>query len=80
MYLVRDLTAVLSGNVNTLLFGDIVTDWVGDLLLLRLPHILALVVGILLAGPGDFSPDLVVTVTLPLKLTVLLVLCTNGSE
>ena len=77
MYLVRDLTAVLSGNVNTLLFGDIVTHWVGDLLLLGLPHILALVVGILLAGPGDFSPDLVVTVTLPLKLTVLLVLCTN---
>jgi len=75
MYLVRDLTTVLSGNVNTLLFGDIVTDRVGNLLLLGLRHILALVVRILLAGPGDFSPDLVVTVTLPLELTVLLVLC-----
>ena len=75
MYLVRDLTTVLSGNVDTLLFGHIVTHWVGHLLLLALGHILAVVVRILLAGPGDFSPDLVVTVALPLELTVLLVLC-----
>ena len=74
MYLVRDLTTVLSGNVDTLLLGDIVTHRVGDLLLLGLGHILALVVGILLAGPGDFSPDLVVAVTLPLELAVLPVL------
>ena len=75
MYLVWDLTTLLSGNVDTLLFGDIVTHWVGNLLLLGLGHVLAVVVGILLAGPGDFSPDLVVAVALPLELTVLLVLC-----
>jgi len=75
MYLIRDLTTVLSGNVDTLLFGHIVTHWVGNLLLLGLAHVLAVVVRILLAGPGDFSPDLVVTVALPLELTVLLVLC-----
>jgi len=75
MYLVWDLTTLLSGNVDTLLFGYIVTHGVGNLLLLGLRHILALVVRILLAGPGYFSPDLVVTVALPLELTVLLVLC-----
>jgi len=64
---------VLSGNVHTLLLRDIVTHRVGNLLLLGLGHVLALVVGILLAGPGYFSPDLVVTVSLPLELTVLLV-------
>merc|ERR1719411_205393 len=66
--LVRDLTAVLPRNVHTLLFGDIVTHWVGNLLLLGLGHVLAVVVRILLAGPGDLSPDLVVA-------AALLVLC-----
>merc|ERR1712076_14575 len=74
MYLVRDLTTVLSGNVDTLLLGDVVTHRVGNLLLLGLRHVLALVIGILLAGPGDFSPDLVVPIALPLELAVLLVL------
>ena len=75
MYLVWDLTTLLSGNVDTLLFGYIVTHGIGNLFLLGLRHILAVVVRILLAGPGYFSPDLVVTVALPLELTVLLVLC-----
>merc|ERR1739848_29794 len=74
-HLVRHLTTLLFGNVDTLLLRDIVTHRVGDLLLLGLRHVLALVVGILLAGPGDFSPDLVVAVSLPLELAVLLVLC-----
>ena len=66
---------MLSGNVDTLLLRDIVTHGVGNLLLLGLRHVLALVVGILLAGPGDFSPDLAVAVSLPLELAVLPVLC-----
>ena len=64
---------MLYGNVDALLLRDLVTHLVGNLLLLGLRHVLALVVGILLAGPGDFNPDLVVPVSLPLELTVLLV-------
>ena len=66
---------MLYGHIDTLLLRDLVTHLVGNLLLLGLRHVLALVVGILLAGAGYFSPDLVVTVSLPLELTVLLVVC-----
>merc|ERR1719411_1936015 len=47
---------------------------VGHLPLLGLGHLLALVVGVVLASSGDGHPDLVVAVPLPLVLTILLVL------
>merc|ERR1712018_713293 len=50
-------------------------DWVGNLSLLGLTHILAGLIGVGLAGASNGSPNLVISMTLPLVFTVLLVLC-----
>merc|ERR1711988_97263 len=72
--LARDLPALLAGHVLTHLLRHVPTHGVRHLLLLGLGHVLAGVVGVLFAGAGDGSPDLVVAVAFPLVLTVLLVL------
>merc|ERR1719232_1412658 len=71
----------LSGNLGTLLlrlvpanlFRNIIAHRVGHLSLLGLCHLLALIVGIVLASSRNGHPDLVVPMTLPLVLAVLLV-------
>merc|ERR1719245_1139915 len=73
-HLVRHLPALLAGHVLTHLLRHVPTHGVRHLLLLGLAHVLAGVVGVLFAGAGDGSPDLVVAVAFPLVLTVLLVL------
>merc|ERR1712014_573004 len=72
--LVSHLPALLPRDVLADLLGHVVTHGVGHLSLLGLDHVLAAVVGVLFAGAGDGSPDLVVAVALPLVLAVLLVL------
>ena len=72
-HLVGDGDADLLGNGNTLLLWDVVALLVRNLLGVGLLHILALVVGNILAGSLDGGPHLVVAVTPPLKLTILLV-------
>ena len=59
---------------HALLLGDVVALLVGDLLGVGLLHVLALVVGNVLARSVDWSPHLVVALALPLVLAVLLVL------
>merc|ERR1712107_931582 len=66
--------AGLLGHGHALLLGDVVALLVGDLLGVGLRHILALVVGNVLAGSLDGSPHLVVAMTPPLVLAVLFVL------
>merc|ERR1712152_18769 len=73
-HLVRHLPALLAGHVLAHLLRHVPTHGVRHLLLLGLGHVLAGVVGVLFAGAGDGSPDLVVAVALPLVLAVLLVL------
>ena len=65
--------ALLGGNIIAHLSWYIFTVIVGHLLQPLLLHILALVVSIVLAGPLDRCPHLVVPCPLPLVLTVLLV-------
>merc|ERR1711970_1682598 len=67
----RDIIAHLSWYIFTII--------VGHLLQPLLLHILALVVSIVLAGPLDGCPHLVVPCPLPLVLTVLLVVSTAVS-
>merc|ERR1712214_185297 len=66
--------AGLLRNGHALLLGDVVALLVGDLPGVGLLHVLALVVGNVLAGSLDGSPHFVVAVTPPLVLAVLLVL------
>merc|ERR1711892_155449 len=65
-------------SILTNLLGDLPADpdWhlLVDSLAVLLGHILALIIGILLACAGNGSPDLVIAKTLPLVLAVLLVL------
>merc|ERR1719232_128758 len=72
--LVRNIPAHLSGNISAGLFRNIITHWVGHLSLRGFGHLLALIVGIVLACSRNGHPDLVVPVPLPLVLAVLLVL------
>merc|ERR1712055_330897 len=71
--------ALLGGNIIAHLSWYIFTVIVGHLLQPLLLHILALVVSIVLAGPLDRHPYLVVPCPLPLVLTVLLVVSTAVS-
>merc|ERR1719495_2772634 len=71
--------ALLGGNIIAHLSWYIFTVIVGHLLQPLLLHVLALVVSIVLAGPLDRRPHLVVPRPLPLVLTVLLVVCTAVS-
>merc|ERR1711945_44385 len=66
--------ALLSWHILAQLLWHIIAHWVGNLSLLGLGHILALIVGVALACSGDWCPDLVVSVALPLVFAVLLVL------
>merc|ERR1719495_1705061 len=68
--------ALLGGNIIAHLSWYIFTVLVGHLLQPLLLHVLALVVSIVLAGPLDRRPHLVVPCPLPLVLTVLLVVST----
>merc|ERR1719281_2060583 len=70
--------ALLAGDVLAHLVRHVPTHGVRHLLLLGLAHVLARVVGVLFAGAGDGSPDLVVAVAFPLVLTVLLVLSADS--
>ena len=72
--LVRNISAHLSGNISARLFRNIITHWVSHLSLLGLGHLLALIVGIVLASSRDGHPDLVVTLALPPVLALLGVL------
>merc|ERR1719322_364955 len=72
--LVRNVSADLSRNISACMLGHILAHRVRHLPLLGLGHLLAFVVGVVLAGAGDGDPDLVVAVSLPLVLAVLLVL------
>merc|ERR1711923_607614 len=74
-HLVRNLHTLLPWYINADLLWNIMADWVGNLSLLGLAHILAGLVGVGLAGAGNWSPNLVISMTLPLVFTVLLVLC-----
>merc|ERR1712018_450083 len=74
-YLVRNLHTLLPWDINTDLLGHIMAHWVGNLSLLGLAHIFAGLIGVGLAGAGNWSPNLVISMTLPLVFTVLLVLC-----
>merc|ERR1712055_494993 len=71
--------ALLGGNIIAHLSWYIFTVIVGHLLQSFLLHILALVISIVLAGPLDGCPHLVIPRPLPLVLTVLLVVSTTIS-
>merc|ERR1712224_703439 len=71
--LVRYLVTLLPIHIVTLLLRNIFTYWVCNQLLMSLLHILALIIGVLLAGGLDGGPPLVVPLAHPLVLTVLLV-------
>merc|ERR1719430_2329190 len=72
-------SALLGGNIIAHLPWYICTVIVGHLLQPLLLHVLALVISIVLAGPLDWCPHLVVPCPLPLVLTILLVVCTAVS-
>merc|ERR1719308_311639 len=66
--------ALLGRNIIAHLLWNIFTVIVGHLLQPLLLHVPTLVISIVLAGPLDWGPHLVVPCPLPLVLTVLLVL------
>merc|ERR1712142_1085100 len=74
-HLVRYCHTLLPWYRYTLLFRNIITHRVGNLLLLGLGHVNTSLVWVLLAGTGYGSPDLIMAMALPLVLTVFLVLC-----
>merc|ERR1712038_930405 len=71
--LVRYLVTLFPINIVTLLLRNIFADWVCNQLLMSLLHVLALIIGVLLAGGLDGCPHLVVPLDHPLVLTVFLV-------
>jgi len=73
-HLVWNLDTNLSWHILAQLLWHIIAHWVCNLSLLGLGHILTLIVGVALACSGDWCPDLVVSVALPLVFAVLLVL------
>merc|ERR1712024_359091 len=74
-HLVRNCHTLLPWYRYTLLFRNIITHRVGNLLLLGLGHVNTSLVWVPLAGTGYGSPDLIMAMALPLVLTVFLVLC-----
>lgn len=73
--LAGDRPALLPGCGGALLLGDLVAHWGADWLWSGLRNVLAGFVRVRFAGARDWDPDLGSTLSLPLVLTVILVLC-----
>lgn len=71
--LVRHLLALISWNINTLFYWNIIADRVGDQFLLGLWNILADIIRVGHTSAGNNNPDLLIPLPLPPVLTVLLV-------
>jgi len=72
-FLVWNLVAVSFRDIDAVLHGDLVTDWVGDLSLMLLLHIFAVLIWVVFAGGPIGHPFLVISSSFPVVLAVLLV-------
>lgn len=72
-FLVRNLLAVGYRDVDAVLDRDLITDWVGDLSLVLLLHVLAVFIWVVCAGGSIRDPFLVISSSFPVVLAVLLI-------